>query len=286
MFQYFLYKFALFIIHLVPRRWAYGLAEFLADQQFHYSHKDREAVMRNLRQITGRQDVARKDVRRVFLNFGRYLVDFFLMYKMVDASFVRDHVTVNGLEHLTVAHGQGRGVVILTAHIGNWEMGAAVLRQLGFPVTAIALPHKNPKVNILFNRQREAHGVTVVPTSVAVRRCLGALRKGGLVALLGDRDFGSFGKPLSFLGRTTLIPQGAAFFASRTGAPIVPCFLKPDGDGHYTMDICSPICLSAGDTDKEAPFIAVMAQYAALIEDKIRKDPTQWLMFREFGIEF
>ncbi|MEI8013151.1 MAG: hypothetical protein WCI27_11860, partial [Candidatus Omnitrophota bacterium] len=137
MFQYFLYKLGLFVIHRVPRRWAYGFADFLSNQHSRYSHKDCEAVINNLRQITGRQDVARRDARRVFLNFGRYLVDFFLMYKMVDAAFIRDHVTVKGLEHLKTALELGRGGVILTAHIGNWEMGAAVLSQLNFPVTAI-----------------------------------------------------------------------------------------------------------------------------------------------------
>ena len=286
MFQYFLYKSGLFIIHLVPRRWAYWFAEFMANQHFYYSHKDREAVIRNLRQITGRQDDLREWARQVFLHFGRYLVDFFLMYKTVDPAFVRDYVTVNGLAHLDAALARGHGGVILTAHVGNWEMGAAVLSQLRYPVTAIALPHKNPKVNILFNKQREVHGVTVVPTSVAVRRCMGALRKGGLVALLGDRDFGSFGMPLDFLGRKTLIPQGPAFFACRTGAPIIPCFLMPDGKGRYTMDIYPAINPPEGRAGGEAALLPLMREYVALIERKIKEDPTQWLMFREFGIEF
>ncbi len=286
MFQYFLYKFGLFIIHLVPRRWAYWFADFMANQHFYHSHKDREAVIRNLVQITGRQDEVRAMARRVFLNFGRYLVDFFLMYKTVDRVFVRERVTINGMEHLDTALARGRGGIILTAHIGNWEMGAAVLSQLRHRVTAIALPHKNPKVNILFNRQREAHGVTVVPTSVAVRRCMGTLRKGGLVALLGDRDFGSFGMPMDFLGRKTLIPQGAAFFASRMGAPIIPCFLTPDGHGHYSMDILAPVYPSESAGSGEEALLSLMQAYVKVIEAKIKEDPTQWLMFREFGIEF
>ncbi|MEI8011727.1 MAG: lysophospholipid acyltransferase family protein, partial [Candidatus Omnitrophota bacterium] len=149
-----------------------------------------------------------------------------------------------------------------------------------------ALPHKNPKVNILFNRQREAHGVTVIPTSVAVRRCMGTLRKGGLLALLGDRDFGSFGIPINFLGRKTLIPKGPVFFACRTGAPIIPCFLTPDGDGHYTMDIGKPIYPPPRMMDGDADYMAMMKACVAVIEEKIKEAPTQWLMFREFGIEF
>jgi KDO2-lipid IV(A) lauroyltransferase len=287
MIQYFLYKFGLFIIHIVPRSWSYRFAEFVARKHFSESAKDRDAVIHNLAQITGRKDGLEEDARKVFLNFSRYLVDFFLMYKTVDRKFVDEKMTIVGREHLDQALSAGKGGIILTAHIGNWEMGAAVLDKLGHPVTAIALPHKNPKVNILFNKQREAHGVCVVPTTSAVRRCIEALRKGRLIAVLGDRDFGSFGVPLEFLGRQTLIPKGAAFFACRTGAPIIPSFLTPDGPGRYKMVFCAPIFPPQGVAkDDEAAMVALMKRYVPVIEAKVKEDPTQWLMFREYGVEF
>ncbi|MFH0754703.1 MAG: lysophospholipid acyltransferase family protein [Candidatus Omnitrophota bacterium] len=287
MIKYFLYKFGLFIIHLVPRAWSYRFAEFVARRHFRDSVKDREAVVHNLVQITGRKDGLEQDACRVFLNFGRYLVDFFLMYKMVDRKFVDEKVVFVGREYFDQALAAGRGGVILTAHIGNWEMGAAVLNKLGHPVTAIALPHQDPRVNVLFNKQREAHGVCVVPTTSAVRRCVEALRRGRLVAVLGDRDFGSFGISMDFLGRKTLIPKGAAFFACRTGAPIIPTFLTPDGAGKYTMEFCAPIFPPQGAAkNDEVSMLELMQEYVKVIERKVKEDPTQWLMFREFGIEF
>lgn len=284
MIQYWLYKSGLFIIHLVPRGWAYRFAEFAARLHFRFSSTDREAVIHNLRQITGRKDDLTKEALKVFLNFGRYLTDFFLMYKMVDHDFVRNEVSMIGRPHLDAVAAHGKGGIILTAHVGNWEMGAAVMNKLGFPVTVIALPHKNPKVNLLFNRQREAHGATVVPANMAVRRCLGALRQGKFIALLGDRDFGTFGEPLDFFGRKTLIPKGAAFFSCRTGAPIIPSFLVPQGNGRFTMNFEEPIFPPCGAGD--AGVLALMERYVAVIEKKIKEDPTQWLMFREFGVEF
>ena len=287
MIQYLFYKFGLFIIHIVPRSWSYRFAGFAARLHFRTSLKDRQAVIHNLEQITGRKDDLTADARRVFVNFGHYLVDFFLMYKTVDRKFVDDRVTVVDRSYLDEAVAYGKGCIILTAHIGNWEMGAAVLDKLGHSVTAIALPHKNPKVNMLFNRQREAHGVTVVPTNVAVRRCIQALRHGKFIAVLGDRDFGTFGEPLDFLGRKTLIPKGAAFFACRTGAPILPTFLTPDGKGCYALNFYPPIFPPQGGGDvPEDAVIALMERYVAVIERKIKENPTQWLMFREFGIEF
>ena len=284
MIQYWLYKSGLFIIHLVPRAWAYGFAECVARLHFWFSSRDREAVIRNLRQITGRTDDLTQEGLKVFLNFGRYLIDFFLMYRTVDHDFVKKEVTLIGRQHVDTVAAHGKGGIMLTAHIGNWEMGAAVMDKLGFPVTVIALPHKNPKVNLLFNRQREAHGATVVPTNTAVRRCLGALRQGKFIAVLGDRDFGSFGEPLDFFGRKTLIPKGAAFFSCRTGAPIIPCFLMPLGNGRFSMCFEDPIFPPAGGGD--AAVLDLMRRYVVVIERKIKEDPTQWLMFREFGIEF
>jgi Kdo2-lipid IVA lauroyltransferase/acyltransferase len=284
MVQYFLYKFGLFLLHTLPRSWSYNFAGAAAWVHFRLSPKDRDAVIHNLKAITGRADDMRAEAFKVFLNFSHYLVDFFLMYKTVDQKFVDEKVTVSGLEHLQAAERRGKGVVLLTAHIGNWEMAGAVIDKLGYPAMVIALPHKNPKVNILFNRQREVQRASVVTPNVAVRRCMEALRKGKCVALLGDRDFGAFGEPMDFLGRKTSIPKGPAFFACRTGAPIIMSFLIPDADGRFTMSFSEPIFPS--EAPDEESVVRLMKRYVPLIEAKIKEDPTQWLMFREFGIEF
>jgi KDO2-lipid IV(A) lauroyltransferase len=168
MFQYLFYKLGLFIIHSVPRSWSYRFAEFAARLHFQTSFKDRNAVIHNLSQITGRKDGLTDDARKVFVNFGHYLVDFFLMYKTVDRKFVEERVTVVNRHYLDEIVAYSKGCVLLTAHIGNWEMGAAVLDKIGHPVTAIALPHKNPQVNVLFNSQREAHGVIDVVSRLCV----------------------------------------------------------------------------------------------------------------------
>lgn len=285
MFQYLLYKIGQGLIHCVPRSWAYALALFLSDWHFRFSTKDREAVIANLRHITGSDQNVEPRARQVFRNFGRYLVDFFFMYQVND-HFLRDQLRIEGREHLEAALAMHKGVIILTAHIGNWEMGAAVLAKMGHKLTAIALPHKQKLVNGLFNRQRIAHGVTVVPTSVSVRKCVEALRRGELIALLGDRDFGAFGELLPFLGRMTHIPKGAAFFSMKTKAPILPSFLVPDGKGGYVLSFFEPIypsCAVAGEAFSAIQ--QIMRRYVSVIERKIIEDPAQWLMFRQFGVE-
>jgi KDO2-lipid IV(A) lauroyltransferase len=287
MLQYFLYKAVIGIIHCLGRRRAYVFACWCSDIHFRSSAKDRRAVINNLQHILKTKEDVSVKAREVFRNFGRYLVDFFLMYKIVDERFVKERVQVVGYEYLTAALAKGKGVIILTAHIGNWEMGAAVLNKLGHTLTAIALPHKDSRVNGIFNRQRMNHGVKVVPTSIAVRGCVAALRANGCVAVLGDRDFSSFGAPISFFGRPTLIPKGAAFFARLTGAAIVPSFIIPEADGRYILSFQEEILPAAAlSGDNAAIELDVMKKCAAAIEAKVRENPLQWLMFREFGIEY
>jgi len=285
--QYLLYQTVIKIINSLGRERAYIFARLCSDVHFYSSAKDRQAVVKNLQHILKTKEDVTLKAREVFRNFGRYLVDFFLMYKFVDDAFVKEWVNVVGYHHLTAALARGKGVVILTAHLGNWEMGAAVLNKLGHALTAIALPHKDFRVNEIFNRQRVNHGVIVVPTNLAVRGCVGALRANKCVAVLGDRDFGVFGTPMPFFGRPTLIPKGAAFFARFTGAAIVPVFLIPGKDGKYMLTFEEQILsLDKSEHDEAVCDADLMKKCTAVIEKNVQKNPLQWLMFREFGIEY
>jgi len=285
MVKFLLFRIVQFVIHCVPPKFAYRIAEYMSDLHYKHSKADKEAVESNLRQILNTDRDLSKEVREVFRNFGRYLVDFFFMYK-VNKRFVAENVTFEHKEYFDRAMARGKGVIILTGHIGNWELGAAVLAEIGHQMTVIALPHKERSVNDLFNRQRRKHGVMIVPTSVAIRRCIEALRKNQMVALLGDRDFGSFGEPMMFLGRKTHIPKGAAVFSYKTGATILPAFVLPTGDGKFKTCFAEPIVPREGKSDEKAIIEELMEKGTMALEGFIRAFPTHWLMFRKFGVDY
>jgi KDO2-lipid IV(A) lauroyltransferase len=223
-------------------------------------------------------------VRAVFRNFGKYLLEFFTMTKRLGPAFIESHVKINNIEFLHEVLEKGKGGVIVSAHIGNWEMGGAVLSMSGIPLSVVALSHKDPRVNALFNRQREVFGAMVVQTDVAVRRVIEHLRKNRLVAILADRDFGNRGIVMDFWGLPTMIPKGAAFFSLKTGAPIVPIFFNRTGEHNFEINIHPPIeppHLQDGKiTDQTAA--EYIRKYLTIIEDEIKKSPSQWLLFREF----
>jgi KDO2-lipid IV(A) lauroyltransferase len=183
---------------------------------------------------------------------------------------------------------RGKGAIIITAHIGNWELGGVLLAKFGIPILAVALPHKHPWVNGLFNAQREKSGMPVVPPNIAVRRCLEKLRANEAIALVADRDFGPHGLEMNFLGRPTLLPKGPAVLSLKTGAGIVPTFLTRNADNTFTMTFAKPVYPPFVDDQSvvgDDILREIINQYIQDIEDQIRQNPSQWLMFREFWIK-
>jgi KDO2-lipid IV(A) lauroyltransferase len=290
MFKYFVYKIGQFFVNRLPLELSYRLAVFLSDVHYWLSFRDRRAVINNLRVILPEEQDVSHQARQVFRNFGKYLVEFFRMSRDINHNFIKEKVRIQHLERLRQAIERGKGVILLTGHIGNWELGGVVLSLLGYPSVAVALPHKERPVNNLFNEQRESRGLQVVPSSQAIRKCLEALRQNRVVAMLADRDFGEHGEVMDFLGRKALIPKGAAVFSGKTGAAIIPIFLCRETNDTFTLSVEEPIYPperfeqdAYGRISREA-LVPIIKQYANVIERKIRENPSQWMMFRRFWI--
>ncbi len=286
--RFLLYKIGQFIVNVLPLGWAYGFASILSDLQYTFSPEDRRNVRSNIRVILNTEKVDEHLVREVFRNFGRYLVDFFRMARYLNADYIRTQIKGDGTGAVQEVLKRGKGAIIITGHIGNWELGGVLMSKLGFPILAVALPHKNKAVNQLFNSQRDQSGMPVVTPSVAVRRCLEMLRANQSIALVADRDFGMHGLEMEFLGRKTLLPKGPAVLSLKTGAGIVPTFLIRNPDNTFTMSFAQPVYppyIDDQTTVSDDILKGMINQYIKAIEDKIRQHPSQWLMFREFWIK-
>ncbi len=288
MFKFWIYKLGQFLVNRLSPSASYRFATFLSDLQYVFSFRDRKAVRENLKCILPPETDVRLMTREVFRNFGRYLVEFFRMRKDITPEFIKEKVQIEGRQHLDQALQGGKGVILMSGHIGNWEWAAAIISLLGYPLMIIALPHKERPVNDLFNHQREDKGIAVVPSRFAVRRCIEYLNQKKIVAIAGDRDFSSHGEVVDFLGKKALIPKGAAVFSYKTGAPIVPTFLIRRENNSFLFHIGEPIYppqrVYQGNVSQEL-LVQLMGVYIKRIEEIIYKYPTQWLMFRKFWID-
>ncbi len=277
---YFLYRALHFFASSLPLKAGYRVAVFFSILKYYFSPRDRRAVIANLKKIlpAGEHGKVNSYAKAVFINFGKYLLEFF-RFSAADKDILKQLITVKGLDNIDAALKKGKGVIILSAHTGNWEMGGIFMALLGYPMLAVALPHRYHKVNSFFNSQREKMGVVVASSlGIGVKRIYESLKNNMLVALVGDRDFTKGGVKMRFLGDWKVIPRGPAVISQRTGAPIIPGFFSRNPDDTFVLDFLEPL----PDYKDE---VKTMEAYALAIEKIIRKDPTQWLLFREFWKE-
>ncbi|MFA5145227.1 MAG: lysophospholipid acyltransferase family protein [Candidatus Omnitrophota bacterium] len=284
MLDYLLYRTGQFIVLHLPLRLGYRIAEFCADLHYAFTGNDRRQTKENLKAIFPKKPdkEIRKINRRIFRNFAKYLVDFFRFEKL-NEEYIRNNIRVEDIHYFKEALSGGKGVIVLTAHIGNWELGGVVIALSGFPFWVVALPHKDKKVDEFFNFQRESKGIKVIPLGRAVRKSLEILKENKLLALVGDRDFSEKGIVLDFFGKPALFPQGPAALALKTGAAIVPGFMVRNADDTFTLKIESPLKFNPTG-DKENDLRELVSLYKTIFESYIRKYPDQWYMFRRFWI--
>lgn len=267
-----------FVMRFVPVSVAYRLVGWctpLALYLFARGHLGRATS--NMRQVLGPQADPR-EARRLtvaaFVNYARYMVDLVRLPHLQASDLTRD-VRIDGWEHVEAAYRYGKGVVFATGHIGNWDMAGAAFAARGRPVSALVETLKPARWNDRVQRTRRAAGVNAIPIESGLREMITALRQREGLAVLVDRPLADEGVAVTFFGRRTRVPGGAATLALRTGSPVVPAALVRDPRGGYLAHIGPPIVGERTDGPAE-----VMQGIMSWLEGIIRRYPDQWFMFR------
>lgn len=219
---------------------------------------------------------ARDDLgRRVFRHFGRMAVDS-LRLSAVGPRAVEPLVTGGDCvrllkERLT----RGKGAIILTGHIGNWELAGAYLAAVGFPLAAVVKPPSNPYIAAHAERVRRRLGIETIPMPEARSGVMAALRQGRTVALVADQGALRSTTWAPFFGQPTRTPAGPGLFAARSGAPVLfgALIAQPDGGYHLDGEVIEEEV--TGDAGEATERIAV--KYRAVLEALVRQVPEQYL---------
>ena len=282
MIEYMIYRLAMTLSLYTPLRFAYWVSSRIAELHYVFDRRGREAVKRNLRRVLGNADetMIRYEARWTFRHFSKFLSEFF-RFNRLGSEFVKKHVLMEGMEGVAKAVEEGKGVILVTGHIGNWELGSLILSELGYRVTSVALFEKNERVSRLLNRHRAQRGVEILPAGGFLRGCYRALRDGRIVALLGDRDVTGGGIEVDFFGQPVSLPQGPARLSVRTGAPIiVGALLRRPNDSWHCV-VSDPIYPDTG-IDQDEAVRSLMEEYVPKLENIIRWHPCQWSIFYDF----
>jgi len=271
-------------LQLLGPRFCYLLAVFPA-AYFTFASPDVPATMDFHRRVFGHVSwwLRRWLVFKHFYAFGRALID----RTAVLAGQTKNYsFTFDGEQHLRDAAAQGRGVLLLTAHVGNWEVAGQLLSRLGVPVNVTGFDKEAPAIRAMLNRAQASQKFQLIPltgTATDAIPLVAALRRGEVVAMLGDRAYGSPAARVKFLGDEAEFPVGAYVLAAIAGAPTVQVFSLREPGGHYhffgfpAMPPTRP-----AHHERDAHLKSCAQQFASNLESIVRRDPFQWYNFFPF----
>lgn len=221
-------------------------------------------------------------VFRHFLSFGRAIIDRTAILAGQSRHF---SFSFDGEHHMREALAGGNGVLLLTAHLGNWEAAGQLLGRLGVPINVTGFDRETPEIRAVLDQASKATfkliPLTGSPTDVIL--LVAALRRGEVVAMLGDRPYGSPSARVPFLGGEASFPIGAYVMAAIAGAPLVPVFNLREPDGHYRFFAFPPERPQMPSHEHRNPYLRdCAARFAQRLETVLRRDPLQWYNFFPF----
>ncbi len=185
----------------------------------------------------------------------------------------------HGFEHVDQALRKGCGVLALSAHFGNWELGLAACARRGYPTHVIVKEIKGATANYGVQRLRAAHHVGVFPRRSSIRQILQALRRNEPVGFVLDQNTTSDeGVFVKFFGRPACTMPGLAVLAKRTGSPVIPLAFYRDADRRRHHIVAYPeVPLTSVDGNSDMEIRLNTQRFTHVLEELIRKHPEQWM---------
>ena len=267
------------VLGLLPRTLARVLAGALALVVYWALGRLRRVGQRNLELAFPQQAPLWRDkvLRGVYRHLGWQLVEFCRMGKYT-AQNTRKCIRTEGLEHYLNACEKGRGVLVLTGHMGAWELSSLYHSLMGYPMGMVIRRLDNRLLDAFVNRIRCMHGNKVLHKDDFARGLLKAMQEGETVGILMDTNMtppqGMF---VDFFGRKACTASGLARVALKTGAAVLPGFMVWEpGERRYVLHFGDELQF-ARTGDHETDVLAATQQCAAVTEAWIRRYPDQWL---------
>lgn len=221
--------------------------------------------------------VSRREATRIarasYANWGRCLMEFSAFAHLTKAEML-DLVVVEGLENFDRVHREGKGGVLTSGHLGNWELIAATLSALDRPIHGLIGQQSNTRVDDVMNDLRRRQDIRLITKSVALRKVLQVLRAGEFVVMLADQDARKSGVFVEFLGRPASTVRGPALFAIRSACPVLPTFVARAGRRHRLI-IEAPIYpVPTADEDEQVRDLT--QRYTDRLAAHIRERPEEY----------
>jgi KDO2-lipid IV(A) lauroyltransferase len=263
----------------LPRALAYALAIVVARFAFLFATKARRTLEGNLRiacpELTASE--LKATAYRNFRNHSKAYADL-MRLPVARVEDLERLLHVEGLEHLEAARARGKGVMVISAHMGSWEVAAAIWSATIAPVSLFAEELEPRELFDWYCQTRARLGISVLPaTRPGLRKVLEALDANEMVVTAIDRDMVGSGVKVDFFGRPARIPEGPAAIALKRGTPLLPVCVLRNPDDTY-LAIGSPPIFAERTGDHQADVRLVTEKLVRHLEEIIRAHPDQWHM--------
>jgi lauroyl/myristoyl acyltransferase len=276
-------------VNRLPRRCSYGIGHVCMWLAHRLMRGGTRAVIENLRVV--RADAPDRELRRLaLLMYRSYACDTidFIRSLSLDRAHFEPMVAQLDSERFDDLLGEGRGIILVGGHFGNWELGGVAIRLLrGYPLTVVGRPEPSPVVSELRRRMRDSLGIQTIEigqmleTALQIRRTLAA---NGVVAMLLDRHLGRDRVEVEFFGRRRSFLRSPAMIGYLSGAPLLPSFMIRQTDGRF-LGVCgAPIRVDTTLPPEESVRRATQA-FAVELEGRIRAHPHLWYQFYPYWRE-
>jgi KDO2-lipid IV(A) lauroyltransferase len=267
------------ISHIMPYRFGVGLGAVLGSLAYAVLQRERNRALAHLKLAFPEKDAAwiRRIARGSFIHLGKCIFEVMLM---TPSRMSRMTAAFHGEDNLRKAVAQNKGVIYVSAHIGNWELLGGILATR-FPATmviGIAAPIEPPALNdmIIMLRARMGSQTLLRGKPGAPRELIRVFRENRILGILIDQDTDVDGAFVDFMGKPAWTPTAAASMAIKFGAPMTFGYIQRGIDNRHTVYLEGPLDLiSTGDRDRD--IIANTAMLTKKIEEVIRRNPEQWV---------
>lgn len=272
----------LFFFRLFSLRFDSRLGAKLGAAAYYLDLPERRKAEKNIRKAFPEKERAwaHDQVKRGFESFGRSVMELIKLDTIVD--HIDDYLRVENFGVFEQAYAQGKGVLWITGHIGNWELMPVYFARKGYGTYVVAKGLYDPRMDRLINSLRERYHVHPIlrGSQGAGKSILRALRSNGILGMLIDQDTDVQGVFVDFFGDRAFTPRGAADLALKAGASVIAGFISRTDDLHHVITLHGPIEVPR-TSDHEKDVAALTQSMTDEIERHIRQHPHDWVWMHE-----
>ncbi len=267
------------LVRVIPPKHLYSFAGWIAKLAYIFARKQKAIALESLTIALGKEKSSaelEKIAQECFIYMAKGAVE--LMFLFDKPRELKAKVEMEGRENLEAALARKRGVILVSAHFGNFPLLLGALSVNGYKAGGIMKPMHDARMERIFLKKRDKFGVKTIysqPRDACVNSTISALRNNEIIFIPIDQNFGTGGVFVDFFGKKAATATGPIVFAQRTKAALIPCFIIRQPDDRHKIVFEREITLE-GAADTSGVIQANIQKLTNIIEAYIRKYPAEW----------